>query len=180
MTEVRRNATLLRKWVKSQEEAIEQARIVASKALEAGNLSQCLLALQLVTRTQGELIALAAPKKAVAKSKSAAEAESSESEAAEGAVPTTARAPIDVSKFSTEELERIVEEGAAETEVTPASPISKPSPRPRGRSKGCEASGAAKVAKARAQERREREAGEHPADEYDTPIAAPIPDDWRD
>ena len=40
----------MRKWVKVQEDAIEKARIVASKALQAGNLSQCLLALQLVTR----------------------------------------------------------------------------------------------------------------------------------
>jgi hypothetical protein len=147
----------LRKWVKAQEDAIEQARSVAAKALDAGDLALCLAALQLVTRTQGELIALVVPKKAAAKSKSAAEAKSAESEAEEDAVPITSEPLPDVSAMTDEELERIVAEGAVATEVTPVWAISKPASRPRGRSKGYEASGAAKLAKERAQGRRERE-----------------------
>jgi hypothetical protein len=56
-------------------------------------------------RTQGELIVLVAPKKAAAKSKSAAEAESEEL-GTEDAVPT----PLDLSKMSDEELKRILAE----------------------------------------------------------------------
>jgi hypothetical protein len=165
----------LRKWVKVQEAAIEQARIVASKALAAGNLSQCLLALQLATRTQGELIALVAPKKTARRSKSAAETEPTGSEAEEDAVPTSTLP--DFSQMSDEEVARL-----AKAEVTPAPVVvqRKPSSRPRGRAKGCEASGVAKEAKERAQERRgreqrEREASEHPAREHDAVIASPVP-----
>jgi hypothetical protein len=101
----------LRKWVKIQEEAIEQARIVAAKALDAGDRPQCLAALQLVMRAQGELIALVAPKKTAAKSKSGAEPESAESEAEDNAVPITSEPELDVSAMTDEELRRIVEEG---------------------------------------------------------------------
>jgi hypothetical protein len=97
----------LRKWIKVQEDAIEQARIVASKALDAGDLALCLAALQLVTRTQGEVIALVVPKKAPARSKSAAKAESAESEADEDAVPITSEPLPDVSAMTDEELKRI-------------------------------------------------------------------------
>ena len=171
---------MLRRWIKGQEAAIEQAQIVASKALEAGNLSQCLLALQLAMRAQGELIALVAPKKAAAKSKSGAETESAESEAEDDAVPISSEPELDVRAMTDEELKRIVEEGAAEAEMTPAPAVSKPASRPRGRSKGCEASGAAKVAKDRAQGRREREQRERETGEHDAVIASltPIPPGW--
>jgi hypothetical protein len=162
----------MRKLVKVQEGAIEQARIVASKALQAGNLSQCLLALQLVARMQSELIALFAPKKAPVKPKSAAETETAEPDAEEEELP-------DVSKMSDEEIERL----ARYTEAAPASAATerKPASRPRGRLKGCAASGAAKIAKERAQVRREREQREHEAGAHDAHTAslAPFPDDWR-
>jgi hypothetical protein len=67
----------LRKWIKSQEDAIEQVRTLASKALEAGDRAQSLATLQLATRTQAELIALATPKKAApGKSRAAVELQS--------------------------------------------------------------------------------------------------------
>jgi len=81
-----------------------------------------------------------------------------------------------------EELERIVAEGAAATEVTGVSAISKPASRPRGRAKGCEAAGAAKIAKERAQRRRKIEAGEQSANEGDAVVVSPvrIPPGWED
>jgi hypothetical protein len=241
----------VRGWIKVQEAAIEQARSLAAEAREVGNLALSLAALQLATRTQADLIALAAPKKATGKSKSAAETESAESDAEEDegaiesapsapsasidvsklsdeelaeltgskAAPVTPRKPmpasaptaplpnveemsdeeiaaelaryetpaaaprkptaprIDVSKLSDEELERLVGEEVAPALVTSQR---KPSSRPRGRAKGCEASGVAKIAKQRAQERREREqrereASEHPASQHDVAIASPVP-----
>jgi hypothetical protein len=189
MSRIQGNTALLplarnkfRKWVETQENGIEQARQLASKALEAGDRAQCLAALQLVMRTQGELIALFAPKKAAGKSKSAAATESAESGADADEVPITPKTP-DLSQMSDEEVARL-----AGTEVAPALATTqrKVSSRPRGRLKGCEASGIAKIAKARAQERREREqgereAGEHPANEYNA-IASPvpIPSEWEE
>jgi hypothetical protein len=163
----------MRKWVQVQEGAIEQVRVLAAKALEAGNLSQCLLAWQLVTRMQSELIALFAPNKAPAKSTETAETETAEPDAEEEELP-------DLSKMSDEEIERLARD--PEAAPAPLAPPRKPLSRPRGRSKGCEASGAAKIAKERAQERRVREQREREAGTHDPHISslASIPSDWRD
>jgi hypothetical protein len=142
------------KLKKTQEGIIERALSQADKLFAAGDSAQGYKFLELAMRAQGELIALVAPKKAAAKSKSGAEAESAESEAEDDGVPISSAPLPDVRAMTDEELRRIVEEGASEAEMTPALAVSKPASRPRGRSKGCEASGAAKVAKERAQGRR--------------------------
>jgi hypothetical protein len=170
----------LRGWIKEQEAAIEQARSSAAEAREASNLALSLAALQLAMRAQAELIALAAPKKPTVKSRSAAEPESAESGGEEGAVTPSepsAPEPIDWSKVSDEELERLA---GAEPTPTPTTTQSKSSSRPRGRSKGCEPT-IAKIVKGRAQERREQEQIER--DQAVRPTTAhmlPMPDDWRD
>jgi hypothetical protein len=169
----------IRRWVETQENGIEQARHLAADARQAGDRAQCLAALQLAMQMQSELLRLFVPKNEPTKSKPAAETESAESGADDDEVPITPKTP-DLSKMSDEEVARL----AGSQGITPA-PVSverKPSSRPRGRSKGCEASGIAKIAKARAQERREREASEHPASEYNAVIAlpVPIPTEWEE
>lgn len=153
-----------RRWINNQEEAIRLARIVASQAFEAGDRRQCLLTLQLVGQMQGRLLAHLAPKKASAKSKSATGSGSAVSGAEDDAV--TASETPDVSKMSDEEVARL-----AGVEIAPATTQSKPR-RPRGRPRGYPVSGAAKIAKARAPERREREAIEHSVNGH---IASPAP-----
>jgi hypothetical protein len=182
----------LRKWTKNQEDMIEKARLVASKALAADDLAKSLEALHLAMRAQAELIALVAPKRTV-KSKSPTESESQPD--------ANDDAPImpvpDLSQMSDDEVMKLAgvnptsnEEMASSTSRVVGAER-KPPPR-RGRPKGHPVSGAAKLAKERAQERREREQREreqrerearwHPSRSHDCAIAWPaptIPEEWE-
>jgi hypothetical protein len=182
---LRRNR--LRKWVKAQEDTIEQVRIVASKAFAAGDLAKCLEAHHLAMRAQAELIALVAPKRTV-KSKAPTEAEA-EPDADDNDTSVAPEVVEDMSKLSEEELERIVGEPPPKAEkASSTSPVAAertPPPR-RGRPKGYEASGAAKEAKERAHarranEEREREARAQQMRRYDAANTWPmIPEEWED
>jgi len=177
----------LRKWVRVQEGAIEQARLVAAAALEAKDLAQALAALQLVTRAQAELIALVAPKRTAAKSEAAPDAEP---DVEDHNAPITPSPPApDFSKMSDEEVERLARVKPSVPSVLPSVLPSRlnPEPKRRGRPKGHPVSGATKEAKEHAQARlergqRKREAQWHPAKAHDAAVAwpMPIPEEWDD
>ena len=180
--------TPLRKWIKSQEGMINQTRSVASKALAAGDHAKSLEALQLAMRMQNELIALAAPKRAV-KSKSPTEAES-EPDADDNDAPIAQVEP-NLSHMSVEELESLAGKPLSNREIATSTnpvPAKRKPPLRRGRPKGHEVSGAAKDAKERADarrasEEREREARANQMRGYDAANTWPmptIPEEWGD
>src|ERR1700736_2178064 len=91
MGKVQRDATplplqrdRLRKWVRVQKAAIEEARLLTSEAREAGDRKECFRLLVLRIETQSELLTLVGAKKATGRPKVAAEPES---EAEDGVSP---------------------------------------------------------------------------------------------